>query len=477
MYSSGKLLMDPLHGGIPLNHLEVSIIDHPLMQRLRHISQNDVLQYSFPGATHNRFSHSIGSMHVAGQLYDSAIQNTLTGFRKLSSDPTAKEKRAIDYFRQAVRLAVLLHDTGHGPFSHQSERCESLRAIIGDRENAFIDLWEGIDETKSWYSTTPAKLHHEHYSVRMGYEILKDTAGIEKSLRHDIISLLDSTDKSPSDVFKLNITQLPEPLRRMVGKEEHAAENWMQVLSSFVSGVMDADRLDYLMRDTLYTGAKYADLSLDLICNSVAFHRDATNWFGIIIREQAAGAVEDFLHARMRMYRQVYQHKTARGSFGYILHGAIKEVLLCPDFKAKVEAYSRSPKKFFALTDNLFWAKFAEHAMDNEESMCARLIHRRSVKHLLTTENEGPERVEELKKELAVAMSIDCGKIVVMTDRFSFAPKPGSPKADRLRILDKHPLKPGAEAHQLSVKMPLYSAFAKGCEIHTFLYHPERGSN
>ena len=113
--------MDPVHGGIPLQKHEVAIVDHPLFQRLRFICQNDILSLVFPGATHSRFLHSVGAMHVAGRMFMALVENCLKQGNSNSGIAT-ETLEAISYMHRLVRIACLLHDSGHSSFSHQFSR-------------------------------------------------------------------------------------------------------------------------------------------------------------------------------------------------------------------------------------------------------------------------------------------------------------------------------------------------------------------
>jgi len=126
-----KLVMDPVHGGIPLLSHEVAIIDHPLFQRLRFICQNDILSLVFPGATHSRFLHSIGAMHVGGRMFMALVENALK--QKPSDQATGLSGElleAISYFNRLVRSACLLHDSGHCSFSHQFSMAGIISLLI-----------------------------------------------------------------------------------------------------------------------------------------------------------------------------------------------------------------------------------------------------------------------------------------------------------------------------------------------------------
>ena len=114
----------PVHGSIPFNVRERDIINHPFVQRLRSISQLGLAQFVFPGATHTRFSHALGVMHLTGRVFDQLIREV----ERETGVPLAPEER--DRARQVARLAGLLHDLGHPPFSHTFEPLLPLRRTL-----------------------------------------------------------------------------------------------------------------------------------------------------------------------------------------------------------------------------------------------------------------------------------------------------------------------------------------------------------
>ena len=121
-------IRDPVHGSIYFSDSEVKVLDTLEYQRLRAIKQLGFAEFSFPGATHNRYLHSVGVSHLAGQAFDSIFR--VYPFHKPSTKPRLK---------QAVRLAALLHDVGHGPLSHTTEqvmpKIEDLNVKIYSRKN------------------------------------------------------------------------------------------------------------------------------------------------------------------------------------------------------------------------------------------------------------------------------------------------------------------------------------------------------
>ena len=196
-----KLIMDPVHGGIPLYRHEIKVIDHPLFQRLRNICQNDILSLVFPGATHSRFLHSIGVMHVGTRMFRSMIDAYLRE-RQLSdqTDLSLSQLDAIDYLAKTIRLGCLLHDSGHSSFSHQFTQARRIHDLMS-RTDRFDNLWSGVDYSV-YHSERPDELEHEHYSVRVAHEVLSsidlETAGLDP---RDVIGIMETTDVRPSDAF------------------------------------------------------------------------------------------------------------------------------------------------------------------------------------------------------------------------------------------------------------------------------------
>ena len=194
-------IRDPIHGFIELNEWEWDIINHPAFQRLRRIRQLAWTDMVYPGATHTRFEHSLGVMHVATRLFDS--------LRKRESEILTTEylfeDAGLDRQRQIIRLAALLHDIGHGPFSHAAEELFPLKP------------------------RSTKRYQHEDYS----------SAIIEFILHEEIQNHPLNTNNFRIKISEIiNIfTGVPIALNTLVWK-------------NIVSGQMDADRMDYLLRDS-----------------------------------------------------------------------------------------------------------------------------------------------------------------------------------------------------------------------------------
>lgn len=236
--SKERLLRDPLHGLIALDEgsadgrLLIRLIDSPEVQRLRRIRQLGLAHYAFPGAEHSRFTHSVGALHLMGRLLD-----------QLSRGYTIDSELAF-----YARVASLLHDVGHGPFSHVSER------IFG--------------------------IHHETWTLR----VLHDD-------RTEVHRILSGYSRSLPSVIESMLSGMAKP----------------GYLCSLVSSQLDVDRLDYLLRDSLMTGVKYGIFDLDRLAHMLRISPEGDK---IIVAAGGTIPIEKYIQARYHMYRQVYLHKT-----------------------------------------------------------------------------------------------------------------------------------------------------------------------
>lgn len=401
-----KLIMDPVHGGIPLLDHEVAIIDHALFQRLRYICQNDILSLVFPGATHSRFLHSIGVMHVGGRMFRAMVQNSLKERPALRKFLTTETLNAISFFNQLVRSACLLHDVGHSSFSHQFSRTSAIKAALA-KPGRFENLWQDIDYT-TCYPEKPAHLEHEHFSVRAAWQILNDIGDASLPLPvHDTLSLMETVSIQPSEIFTehaRHLWPLIQPVESNTDLPENFAQKLQKVLSTIVSGELDADRADYMLRDGFHSSVTIGGFNLDHLLSNLHFGWcSQTNWFGLAIADKSLSSLEDFVYSRHQMYRQVYAHKTAQG-FDWLLRAAIDEVMQQADIFDFVDLCLSDIKQFKHLTDSYFWEAFRQLAVQQPKSYAHCILERIKMKHIATRENlsviEQAHYTEFLAKEL-----------------------------------------------------------------------------
>lgn len=242
-----KIINDPVYGFISIpSDIVFDVIQHPIFQRLRRIQQLGLSSLVYPGATHTRFHHSLGAMHLMTKALDVLVK---------------KQIILTDEEIEATILAILMHDLGHGPYSHALE-------------NKLVD---GVA--------------HESISIMLMRELEK--------------------------VYGSSIT-----LAIKIFEDKYSKK----FLHQLVSGQLDMDRMDYLNRDSFYTGVSEGVIGYDRIINMLNVAND-----NIVVEEKGIYSIEKFLVARRLMYWQVYLHKTVvcaeiilRNAFDYIRNNAIK---------------------------------------------------------------------------------------------------------------------------------------------------------
>ena len=284
-------IRDPIHGGMQVSGSELAVIDQPWVQRLRHIGQTGFAYLPFPGATHSRFSHSLGVMHLAGRAFESAY-----------ADWTFDRPDAAERFRAVVRIAALCHDIGHAPFSHCTEFAMPPLRDLGLRWLRARGANTGPDGVEDRRAT------HEDYTLA----ILEQTALAEAiaanfpfTAQH-VAALISGDVRVPDDFFR-------------DGGFDHR-----RLLSQIVSSELDVDRLDYLVRDAYYTGAVYGHVDVDwLISNLSAWPGDGQVW--LALQDRAIYAFDDFLLSRHHMFLMVYFHHE-----GVVFEEMLKRYLTAP---------------------------------------------------------------------------------------------------------------------------------------------------
>jgi hypothetical protein len=227
-------IIDPIHDFIRVYDHELKIIDNPIFQRLRRIRQLSGAHLTYPGAQHTRFEHSLGVMHIASQAGQALKEKEI-----LKSDDI-----------EILRLAGLLHDIGHGPFSH---------------------LFEEITQQK--------KISHEDFGKNL---ILKSAIG-------------DTLSKNGYD--KKLITKIA------------FGESKYQYLNEIVSGYLSADMMDYLLRDGYFTGAEHAKIDHKRLTQSLDVYKKK-----LALEKSALYSFESMMHSRYQMFKAVYFHKTVRSA-------------------------------------------------------------------------------------------------------------------------------------------------------------------
>lgn len=348
-------IRDPIHGSIQLNDGEEAVIDSIEFQRLREIKQLGFSEFSFPGATHNRFLHSIGVSHVAGQVFDSI-------FRAYPFTKVSVKAR----FRQTVKLAALLHDIGHGPLSHTTEQVMPTL----DKLNIKIYNDQKMDQSR--------QANHEDYTIKF------------------------VTDSSLAEIIRKNfIDILPEHVAYLIDKNLICDEaiftdngiNFRPLLSQIVSSELDADRMDYLERDSFFCGINYGKIDKDWLMQNLTFHLVDQKAY-LALNRRALYAFDDFLISRHHMHLMVYFHHKS-----IIYEEMLNRYLTSKDCKFFLPADS---KEYINYTDY----KLYEHLDTVDNEWAQRIAQRKPYRVALELHNQDPERIERLEK-LFIAKGFD----------------------------------------------------------------------
>ncbi len=332
-------IRDPIHGTIAVTDEETVVIDSRFYQRLRHVRQLGFGDLAFPGATHTRHAHSLGAMHVASRLFDAVAERS-------DLTPAARAR-----FRAAVRMAVLCHDIGHMPLSHASERIAPARALLR------LPAWVCDGEPG-------AQATHEDYTAK----ILLDSS----------LAPLVREQLAPLSLSPEALVALVTGARGDAVDFTHQGVDWFPLLRALVSGELDADRMDYLLRDSFYTGVKYGRYDFDWLTENLNPSVIDGRAY-LALSRQAAFAFEDFLLSRYHMFISVYYHHTAV-NFDYMLGRFYAEAP--GEFEIPVD-----PESFLDCDDVAL-----AHALRKSENRWAeRIVSRRGFKLLaqFTERDEG----------------------------------------------------------------------------------------
>ena len=251
MDTRSKIVVDNIHGDIRLEADEWRIVDTASFQRLRSLKQLGMGHLTYPNATHSRFAHSLGVFRVMCRIVEAPGLEL------------KKEQKA------DLRLAALLHDIGHYPYSHLMERVDNVTLTDEALQVKQQELIE-IEAVEKGYPDHEA----------LGRLILN---------RSDLVTAIGSKERS-------------QKVAQLFSRAEAAD----QQLSKLIHSSLDMDRMDYLMRDARAAGVPYGEIDLNYLLNNIRISPK-----GLVgVEQKALAAAEHFLMARMFMYRVVYYHKT-----------------------------------------------------------------------------------------------------------------------------------------------------------------------
>lgn len=271
-------IRDPVHGSIYFSDAETAILDTAEYQRLRAIKQLGFAEFSFPGATHNRYIHSVGVGHLVGQVFDNIFK--VYPFSKSST----KQR-----FRNVVRLAALLHDVGHGPLSHTTE---TVMPMLSELDVKIYAEQERLGNNAHAVMNKNRRANHEDFTIKfvteseIATEIRKNYSDI--SPLH-VACLIDKALHCPDDFFIDN------------------GCDFRPILSQLVSSELDVDRMDYLERDSYFCGTNYGKIDSHWLMQNMTLHRVEDKVY-LALNRRALYSFDDFLISRHHMHLMVYCH-------------------------------------------------------------------------------------------------------------------------------------------------------------------------
>lgn len=252
-----KEFRDPIYNFIHINDYEKKIIESPFFQRLRFIHQLGMTYYVYPGAQHTRFDHSLGTMEIATRLFD-VLEKKKFKNKYIINSVFGKKIKEKKKYRQMLRIACLLHDIGHYPFSHAAE-----------------SIWSMNHEERSSEIVTQSKMK----------DIIEDNCPKDFDISAKEIALIINDEKEIHDARL-------ELLRRIITKD------------------LGVDRIDYLIRDSLHTGVKYGLFDCHRLIDTFCLCEDEDGNPELCLEKGGIHAAEGLIYARYWIFLQVYFHKT-----------------------------------------------------------------------------------------------------------------------------------------------------------------------
>jgi len=332
-----KVLKDPVHSYIHI-HYEViwNCLDSKEFQRLRRIRQLGGDFQVYPTAEHSRFSHSLGVYEI--------VRRMVTEVKSLCVELT-------EYEKVCVMLAGLLHDVGHGPFSHAFEHITNHS--------------------------------HEEYTAKIilgNTELNAILRAVSEKLPQDIVSII-----------------------------QHTHEN--DILNQIVSGQLDADRMDYLLRDSYFTATSYGQFDLERILRTMRVRKTIEGRKVIVVKYTGIHSVEDYIMARYQMYWQVYYHPVARSYEAVFiqLFNRLKDIFkgdkdYFEDMKVLVpflEESEVSVDEYFKLDENslLYCCALIQDKEDKIAADLARRLQNRNLFEYVDYNEENLAQIRNMLKE------------------------------------------------------------------------------
>ena len=310
---------DLIYGFVKLDAQEMDIVNSHYYQRLRRIRQLSLTEMVYPGANHTRFEHSLGVVQMATEMFDNITR------QEHSLEKLGIKKEGLKRTRKIIRLAALLHDIGHPPFSHAGE--EAAPKLPLDHPHYKAGVKERYD--------------HEDYSIAAIKFVFRD--------------YIDTHHACEALGIKA------EDITALLGDKSVPPTRTSMIWGGLISGQLDADRADYLLRDSLHIGVNYGIYDRNRLVNCITLGQsdEASDCF-LAIEDGGWHVAESLVIARYQMYSQVYFHPVRR-AFDYHVGQATKEVLKSLKLKDglfPIPSNEKNTKKYLELDDWSMYGAF-----------------------------------------------------------------------------------------------------------------------
>jgi uncharacterized protein len=412
-------IRDPVHGAIEVTPQEAAVLDAPAFQRLRNIKQLGFGEFSYPGATHNRYLHSLGVFHLSGEVFDGVFR----GFK-------FKRPETRWRWRQAVRLAALLHDIGHGPLSHTTEEVMPQRSLLRLPPEAGV-----FKEDR--------KATHEDYTIKFILD-----SDLTQILREQFVDL------SPIHVAALIDVTIP------LGDSFFIEEgiDARPILSQMVSSELDVDRMDYMLRDSYFCGTDYGKIELKWLVGNLGYHQ-IENRLHLSLSRRAIYTFDDFLISRHHMYLMVYFHHKA-----IIYDEMLQRYFTSPDCTYQIPA---DISAYIGFNDHHLY----EHLKSSRNPWAKRISNRQPFRLLAEFHETSPsDRMKNLGERLQAQgiFSIHSSSVARLS-KYHTSLTLG--KGHRIYVID--PLDPGSKASPLEESTEIFQLYEKNRSIERIYVSPE----
>lgn len=321
------VIRDEIHGDMSFGGLLRAVIDHSSFQRLRRIKQLGLAEFVFPCATHTRFQHSLGASFLAGQYFESMLSvwkqkafryegdcgrtHFFSERTRRCAESVLNDDRSYAFWAEVAQLAALLHDVGHGPWSHSFEQLE----LRQDFTSIIREIPGAVGTHLRQMTEKGRRLHHEDLSVIYVHRIFSDlqkSLGLDRELYFGAVTLLINRKMGQGPLRQELETELTETLtsRGIAG-----GVDLHRLVRPMISGPFDVDRMDYIQRDGRNCGVHISGIEwrriVSKLISCLAEHhgaKDEPSDVVLISQIKNQHVLDDFIFTLFQMYAQVYMH-------------------------------------------------------------------------------------------------------------------------------------------------------------------------